>query len=238
MNNQASTSETEKKLVPPYMSWKTFLGFIISLRQGIPTPIDTSSMLLMSGSNRSWTMGTLRFLHLITQDNYPENQLYSFVEATKEGNEEQFQDQLKSLLEKAYPFLFEQGYDLKTSSPASFSQKFKDAGLSGTTIQKAERFFLEAAKTANIAISPYILGARKRGVRSSSAITSSKTRTKKNAPKSKGRTDNIIQTLVSKFPEFDPNWAPDAQKAWFDMYDRLIDKFEGKEEEESKEGDT
>lgn len=233
MDNQNTTKEAEKKAVPPYMSWMTFIGYIKSLSQGIPDPIDTSSMLSLNGNNRSWTMGALRFFNLIDKTNRPETSLRNLVDAINSGNETTYQSTLQNLLKSSYTFLFQQGYDLTTSSPAAFSQKFRDAGLSGDTCRKGEVFFLEAAKEAGISISIYIIGARKKGPKAISGGTGSKPRKKipggdkRFTGHEDGNQNIMLNTLASKFPEFDPNWSPDAQEAWFSMYGRLLELTDG-----------
>jgi hypothetical protein len=230
MDNQVPVKQSTKTQVPPYMSWKTLVGFIGSLSQGIPDPIDTSSMLYLNGNNRSWTMGALRYLRLITSDNHPESALRNLVAAVAKKDQTEYQSILRNLLDKSYAFIFEPGYDLTTATPATFTQKFKEAGLSGETIRKGENFFLEAAKDAGITISPYVLGARKKGPKVASVSIASKSRKKSNVNKvvqDSGTQGVMLNTLASKFPEFDPNWSPDAQEAWFVMYGRLLNLAEG-----------
>jgi len=240
MDNQVPAKQSTKAQVPPYMSWKTFIGFIRSLSQVVPDPIDTSSMLYMNGNNRSWTMGALRYLKLVTSDNHPESILRNLVDATTKKDQAEYQAILRGILEKSYTLLFQPGYDLETATPATFSQKFKDAGLGGDTSRKGENFFLEAAREAGITISPYILGARKKGPKAGSISTTSKSRKKGNVSKiiQDGGTQGVmLNTLASKFPEFDPNWSPEAQEAWFEMYGRLLNLAEGRDDNEAKNED-
>jgi hypothetical protein len=228
------TTSTTKQLVPPYLSWVTFSGFLKSLNQGIPDPMDTSVMYSLNGSNRGLVMNALRYLKLIDENNHPTKDFQPLVDAMVKNDAEQKQTLLENQLKKAYPFLFGQGFDLKTSSANVFSQKFRDAGLSGETIRKGEAFFLEAAKEAKISISTYILGARKKGPKGGSSNTISKLRTKKmkksvDGEEGQEQTEQevdvrgiMLETLASKFPDFDPTWSPEAQAAWFEMYSRLL----------------
>jgi hypothetical protein len=237
MDDQISAKPSTKNPVPPYMSWKTLIGFIGSLSQGIPDPIDTSSMLSLNGNNRSWTMGALRYLRLVTSDNHPESVLRSLVVAISKKDQAEYKTILSGLLKESYTFLFQPGYDLTTATPATFTQRFTNAGLSGETVRKGENFFIEAAKEAGITISPYVLQARKRGPRAISGSTASKSRKKGNVNKvvKNSRTQDVmLNTLASRFPDFDPNWSPEAQEAWFEMYSRLLNLAEGKDENKAE----
>ena len=50
------TADTERVL-PPYLSYKTFETFIEGLKVGMPGRIDRSVMKTLSGANQSWLMG-------------------------------------------------------------------------------------------------------------------------------------------------------------------------------------
>ncbi|SRR6266498_679707 len=235
---------TAKQLVPPYLSWVTLSNLFKQLNQGIPDPMDTSVMIGLNGSNRGLAMNALRYLKLIDDNNHPTKDFQPLVDAIVKNDAEQKQTLLANQLKKAYPYLFESGYDLKTSSANVFSQKFRDAGLNGETIPKGERFFLEAAKEAKLPVSTYILNARKKGPKGGSVNTISKLRrktTKKNVDGGEGQVITeqevdvksvMLETLASKFPDFDPTWSPEAQAAWFQMYSRLLNLVQPEADED------
>ncbi len=216
---------TQKVGVPPYMSWKTFVTYLQSLRQNMPPVIDTSGMIQLSGSNRRFIMNALRFLKLIDDRNQPKDNLRALAETSIPNKQTEYQQHLQNVLEEAYYFLFgQEPFDLKTSTPAAFSAKFKREKLSGDTIRKSEKFFLDAAKDADITISPLILQAKKKGPKSSAPrnLRQKSRATINNILPDADPRSVILESLADKFPEFDPSWDTEAQKAWFDMYSRLL----------------
>jgi hypothetical protein len=237
MDAETVEKTSTKALAPPYLSWKTFSGYLKSLAQGIPDPIDPSGMLTLNGSNRRLVMNALRYLKLVDGKDYKAKELQPLVEAMAKEDANQKKTSLRAMLEKAYPFLF-QGFDLGTSTPAAFGKKFSEAGLGGQTVAKGEAFFIEAAKEAGVTISPYILGSRKKGPKPGSGP--SIPRIKKKSPELNlgsgehgegGGSETDVRgvmagTLASKFPDFDPTWSQDAQEAWFKMYGRLLSLVE------------
>jgi hypothetical protein len=241
-------AESEKKLIPPYVSWRTFSSYIQSLQQAIPPRIDKSGMANLSGTNQAWMMSTLKYLKLIREDGTPENELRQLVAAFGPDRRDEYREILQAILRNAYPYLFDGSgsFDLASSTPSHFSEKFKKQGASGDTVRRCESFFITATKEAGITISPHILAARKRGRRTGQA-SSTTARTKQ--PKEERSEGNgqgnrqspstsqdtqiklvLLESLAEKFPEFDPNWDANAQLAWFGMYERLLNIVEGRDE--------
>ncbi len=155
--------KTNKTLTPPYISWRTFYTYLQSLRQTMPNRVDTSGMPTMSGSNRTLVMATLKYFKLIDGDGHPTPELKALATATVPDAKAEYQRLLREMLEKHYPLLFEDGFDLKGATPLHFSEKFKKMNMAGDTARKAETFFLEASKDAGIPISPLISSSRKKG---------------------------------------------------------------------------
>ena len=156
--------QTTKAPLPPYLSWRTLAGYLESLRQTIPPRIDTSGMILLSGTNRNLVMNALKFLKLVNEDKSPHPDLRQLVEYAKQGNKVEYQSLLRAILQRAYPVLFDtQTFDLANATPAHFAEQFKAMGVSGETIRKSQTFFIEAAKEAGITVSSLILASRKKG---------------------------------------------------------------------------
>src|SRR5438270_8642421 len=95
-------------------------------------------------------------------------------------------------------------------------------------------FFLNAARDAEVPVSPYILKNKKpRGA----SPTKRKVRTNgkpindalpdvsENLPpkrKPEGESASIESQLLSKFPAFDPAWPDPIKTKWFEGYERLL----------------
>lgn len=214
--------------VPPYLSFKTFKTFIDSLKVGIPTRIDRTVLSSMSGAVQSQLMAALRYLGLVTAHSVTTVQLASLVNS--EGAE--YERILTTILKEGYPFLFGGEFDLMRATTGQMEEAFRKAGASGETIRKCVAFFLAAAKSASLPVSPYIK-------------TSSVTR----APRIKRQTNggaggaqplvgdippaippamtNWSQMLLAKFPSFDPAWPDEVKAKWFESFDKLM-KSDGK----------
>jgi hypothetical protein len=239
-------SKPSEKNPPPYVSYKTFRNYLDTLRQdGIPGRLDASVMKNLSGQTQSQLRGALRFLNLITDDNVPQEALEQLVLA--EGSERQ--QALQEIIKAGYAFILGDGatIDITKATPQQFSTAFKDAGLSGDTIRKGEAFFLQAVTEAGIAISRHIKAGRpsaeqsrsprpRNGSPSKRRIKEDSTNTPKNGvpPPSTAKEpkeprlslrETLLQTLVKKFPDFNPEWGDEAQSKWLDAFDRLADRI-------------
>lgn len=150
------TPKEQPKPLPPYVSYRTFLNFVASQRQGMPGRIDRTLMSNLSGAIQSQLFGTLRYLNLINQQDIPQTIFEKLAKA--EGAEQQ--EVLREVLQSSYPFLFDtEGFNLANATPGQFEEQFRKAGASGDTIRKCTAFFLAAAKDAEIPISPRITSA-------------------------------------------------------------------------------
>lgn len=143
----------EKTTLPAYISPTFFSNFINGLREThIPLQIDRSVMPKASGSQVSAMLASLRFLGLIDADGTPTALLNQLVEA----DDGQRPDVYKKMLERAYAFLLNGGLDLGKATGAQVADKFRDQGVTGSTLAKAIGFFLAVAKEAGIKVSPHI----------------------------------------------------------------------------------
>lgn len=214
--------QSQQQAVPPYVPYRTFHNFIDSLKQAIPSRIDRSVMPSMSGALQSQLTAGLRYLGLIGQTGQPSPALSQLVHS--EGPERA--NILRSIVGKAYPFLFDH-FDLKTATPRMVEEQFAKAGASGGTIDKCVLFFLSAAKEAGIELSPHLKGNRPRVQRrprsSRSSLTDGITEAPGFGPDSSEPAEiSWAQMLLSKFPSFDPAWPDEVKAKWFDGFHRLM----------------
>lgn len=147
------TEEAAKLSAPPYVPYKTFTNFINGLGEtGIPSQIDKSIMRSLSGSVQSALTSTLEYLKLIDKNGKPAPQLTQLVES----KDKQRADILRSVLEKAYPFLFSGSVELKRATTKQVEDAFRDQGAGGSTVVKCIAFFLAAAKEALVEVSSHV----------------------------------------------------------------------------------
>ena len=204
--------------VPPYLSFRTFTGFVERLRKSVPNRIDRSVLSSFSGSNQSQILAALRYLELISPKGVPSEKLSSLVES--EGTE--FRKNLRQVLVGSYPFLFK-GFDLRRATVDELIERFEGAGATGDTIRKSVSFFLAAAKHAELEVSPFMLNRRRArrpyaGSRAAKAVGVS-------LPDA-GPNRTWQELALSKLPEFDTAWSPEVKSKWFDAFDRLIESME------------
>ena len=224
--------ETAKKLLPPYVPYRTFTNFLDSLKRGIPQRIDRSLMGSTSGSLQRQIMQALEYLNLITDTGTPTEKLEQLVHS--EGPKRQ--GFLREILESSYDFMFKDGIQLDRATASQFRERFEKTGATGDTLRKCMAFFLTSAKAAEISLSPHIK--KVPGLRPGSA------KPRRKEPQiPKDRSDLIEEPqspheiklhgqaagdsweniLRSKFPAFDPAWPDEVKSKWFDDFKALME---------------
>ncbi len=140
----------EKKIVAPYVPWSTFRGLLHSLRKDMPAAIDRSVLRDGRSGQQAYELDTaLRFLGLKNADDTPTDLLKRVVAAGEQGEPEA----LKEVLARAYdPKL--KLTALKTMTPALIHQHLGEFGNQGSSLRKARKFLLEAARAAGVELSP------------------------------------------------------------------------------------
>ncbi len=217
---------SEKKLLPPYLSYKTFRNFLDSLKITMPSRIDKSVMPNFSGANQSWLIGTLKYLKLITEDGLPIPELGKLARA--EGDERK--KILKDIIIAAYPFLFTKPFSLQSATPRQIEEEFNKTAATGETVKKCIAFFLAAAKDANIELSTFLKQMRytkTTRVPRRNHITSATT---EEMGLSEAQPMDWTTALMAKFPTFDPAWPDEVKGKWFDAFKHMMDTMKEREE--------
>jgi hypothetical protein len=150
-------ADEEKKMVVAYVPFKTFLAAIEGFERHMPTPIDPSVFPTYSGAIKGQLIGALRFLGLIDEKGIPSAQLKSLVH-DKINRKAQF----RKILEGAYKPVISAGLD--QISPRVFDELMSAYGMSGETHRKVTSFFIQAAKYAEIPMSPLLQKKARAGV--------------------------------------------------------------------------
>ena len=221
-------SNGEKKLLPPYLSYKTFSNFIEGLKVTTPARIDKSVMPSLSGANQSWLIGTLKYMKLMTEDGVPSVQLTKLAKAQNDERKKL----LREILVSSYPFLFSEPFNLRSATPRQIEEEFNKTAATGDTVKRCIAFFLKAAKDAGIELSPYLQKMR----------YTKTTRTPRRNQITTEQIDNETAAsssrdwaaiLVDKFPSLDPAWPDDVKAKWFDAFKQMMDMM--KEHEQGQE---
>jgi hypothetical protein len=235
---------SEDRLTPAYVPFKTLAVLLEDLEQGIPSHIDRSVLPTKSGSAISQITSSMRFLGLIEEDGTTTPLLEQLVYASEAESKKTV---WIKVLQSAYPYLFEDGFDLATAPPSQLEQRFRDyGGVSGSTVRRCILFFVGAAMEAGIPLSNYIKGYVKRKPNGSSS-SRSKPRPKKTSqdevepeeskkhqspqqhhpattvpPLPRGPEVSIkakmLEKMTDKFPAYDPTWEPEVQAKWFEAF--------------------
>ncbi|MDO8972878.1 DUF5343 domain-containing protein [Reyranella sp.] len=173
---ELETNDSVRQLSAPYTAFASVKTALAQFKEhGMPQRVDRSVLPTFSGAVGSQVMTGLRFLGLIDQSNNSQRTLQELVDAL--GTDE-WPATLRAVLQSAYAPLF--NLSLETASPSQFNELFRrEYPAADEVSRKATTFFLNAAREADIKISPYILrnkkprsnGAKKRSVRSGDAPT-------------------------------------------------------------------
>ena len=221
-------SETGRKSLPPYVSYRTFLSFINGLQEGMPSRIDRSYWgERYSGSTGTQLMTALRFLGLIDSNGIPTTRLRQLVSATGTQRHEV----LKQIARGAFYFITERSLNPEVATYAQLEEAFGSTyQMTSDVTRKCIKFFISLLSDAGVTLSPYIMKKSKTmRSRTSTKVTVKKpsVRTNQNAlalPNSESvpSSSNWYELVLAKFPTFDPTWPDDIKLKWFEAFDLLL----------------
>jgi hypothetical protein len=221
---------TEAQKAPPYVAYKTLINLLDRFKQGVPGRIDRSVMTSFSFAVQGQLLACLHFLKLIDKDDNPTDKLFELVNSEEERKKTVWEQ----VLADAYPFIFSSGHDLKTITPRLLEEAFTKAGTQGNTTKKCIRFFIPAAKSAGLELSPYLKtpkarAATRRAKKPTIKNNDTKEQLKDEKPSDKGKDSGTAEKdwdkmLLEKLPPFDPTWPAEAITKWMAVYEKLIEK--------------
>ncbi|HWA68293.1 MAG TPA: hypothetical protein VG821_00480 [Rhizomicrobium sp.] len=220
------SAEPDQK-APPYSSKTSFENYLNHLRDNppLPTRIDKGVMSHLNYGTRQALVGSLRYLKLMGKDDVPTPRLEKLLKATGADRTAL----LKEIVSEAYPYLFDGSMALDRVSPHEFEEKFKrEAGVNGSTAEKAIAFFLGIAADAGVNLSPHLTK------RKASPTGPRKPKVKRekreeappppnpNVNQNNGNGGDITNQLLAKFPPFDPAWPDPIKTKWFEGFEKLM----------------
>ncbi len=222
--------ESPHRAIPPYVPYRTFVTFLDTLKDGVPSHIDKSVLPSMSGGVQAWLKASLRTMRLIDAASVPQDALYKLAAADGDLRKRL----LKALFASTYRFLLP-SVQLAVTTPAKLESAFIETGTTGDTVRKSIAFMLSMAKDAGVELSPHLLkrGAmsRRTALRVSrpksgrAADAAGKALEARSGPRNDGRrppSKDWLDQLLDKFPSFDPAWNDDLKAKWFAGFERLI----------------
>lgn len=139
--------------LPPYISFKTFLGLMQKLKEtAIPERIDHSILNTYSGSAARQIIAALKYLRLIEETGRTTDKLRQLVETY---DTPQWKGNLTNAIFDAYRDLIGD-LNLGVATPAQLEEKFKSRGAEGQVLQRCVAFFIAALTNAGVTFSPHI----------------------------------------------------------------------------------
>lgn len=222
-----------KQSAPPYVSYRTFKNQILRLANDgrLPDRIDASCARNLSGAVTAQFLSSLRSLDLISEDGTPSAALKKLASARDSWAQE-----FKPLMGRFYAAQIQSA---ENGTPKTLQESFQNQfKATGSTLDKAIRFFLAAASECGITVSPVIL----KGVKTTSPGVrrpNSRRKSTSNPASAAGSGDEAnghqqadvsapaADPWLSKYPEFDPAWPAEIQAQWFEGFKRLMDLKKG-----------
>lgn len=159
-----TSARAEVAGTPPYAPWGTFYNFLVTLKSSvIPPQIDSSVMSRMSGSAQAQVRAALRFFDLIDDAGIVQPRLRALVSAS--GTREEWSNEWGVILYEGYrPIVGD--LDTDNATLKQLADRFREnAGVGGSVLRKAIRFYLDALKSTGADYSPHFR------VRSLGAVT-------------------------------------------------------------------
>jgi hypothetical protein len=155
---QADLVEDQKPLSAPYTAFASVKTALSQFKEhGAPSRVDRTVLPTFSGAVGGQVVTALRFLKLIDNGNNSRPELDQLVAAV--GTDE-WPKVLREILGEAYTALLQM--NLETASPSQFTEAFRrEYPATEDVSRKQMTFFLNAAREAEIKISPYILRNKK-----------------------------------------------------------------------------
>jgi hypothetical protein len=148
---QEEANMAEEGKSAAYVSWVTFKNSMDKLSEGMPNRIDKTVFPGLSGGTLVQLLPALKFLGLTRDDGTPTETLQALVQK----NELDRKEDLRQIFHACYPELF--SLDLTKATPSQLAEKMSaHYGVTGSTLLKATRFFLNGAVDLGIPLSKYL----------------------------------------------------------------------------------
>jgi hypothetical protein len=171
---EIQTSEPESGRAATYVAWGTMKNAIEGLAQGVHHRIDRTAFPGLSGGAQTALLAGLKFLGLITADGAPTPALHALAVPDEAARKKQ----LEAILRERYADLF--ALNLTKITPAMLEEKMGESyNVSGSTRDRAVRFFLSAMQYLEVPVSPLL----KRATGNGSSPTPRKRRSISQRPK-------------------------------------------------------
>jgi hypothetical protein len=212
-----TTAETSS--APTYMSWATFQNIMDGFKgTGIPEQIDRSVLSSRSGGDQAQFLRTAKSFGLIDEDGVPTDRMKTYV-----LHEDRRPELLRTMLKENYADVIALG---TSATPQMLTDEFRKMGMDGAdTIRKAIAFYINAAKLAEIPLSPHFQTTRPGagGRRSTGRRNTTKGPKNRNGqndapePPVGKQLPGVVKALVAKLPAEGETWTAEDAEWWLTM---------------------
>lgn len=134
--------------VAVYLPYATLLTGIETLEVGLPAKLHKSVWRSQSGGIQAQLLSAFKFLRLIDDEGAVQDTLRQLVQ-----DKENRDAQLRQIIEAAYPTIGPLA--ASNASQKDFEDAMREYGVAGTTLDKAIRFYLQAAERLGLPVSPH-----------------------------------------------------------------------------------
>lgn len=201
---------------PPYMAWTTFENILDHLRAvGIPGRLDRSVLRSRSGTDQAQFLRAAQQFGLIDESDAPTARLRTLV-----ADSERRPEILREILRERYADVVALGTD---ATAQQLTDAFRKFGIEGDTIRKAVAFYLNAARQAEIPLSPHFGGTRPgAGGRKTTRRKPSGGKVNSEAPPPvqtplTPKRPPLVSAMIDKLPSTDDGWSVDEAKQWLSL---------------------
>lgn len=210
---------------PPYMAWATFDNIVEQFRAtGLPAQIDRSVLRSRSGTDQTQFLRAAGHFGFIDSEGAPTERFRGYV-----SDPDSRPAVMRDVLHECYPNVLALPQD---ATPQMLIEQMRAFGIEGDTVRKAQTFFLNAARFAEIPLSPHFKTTRP----GAGGRKTSKRTTRRNGAQSNGSDGGVqpppsppeplaglhpaIVTLVQHLPPARlgerPMFRGAERRAWFD----------------------
>lgn len=160
-NNSNDVEKGVKQVRAPYVPFKTFLRLIKSFKETtVPQRIDASVLGKFSWSDRNALLPALKFLQLTDKD---DNRTALFVDLVRAYETPEWKTKLNEIVLQRYDEITK-GLNIEDGATrGQLEERFKGAGPG--VVEKCIRFYLSAAKEAEVALSKHLITRQPRSER-------------------------------------------------------------------------
>jgi hypothetical protein len=154
MTTEATLDGSDVKTLPKstavYIPFKTFLTAVTSFAQALPIKLDRSAWPSLSNLLQGQTLNAFKFLGLTDKDGYVQPMLKQL--ASEKLESAQFKSVLAEILKAKYRNIA--ALASQHGTIAQLQETMRQYNVSGTTLDRAIRFWTEAAKFSGVQFPP------------------------------------------------------------------------------------